>query len=79
MPATSASEKFIAGVSEIMDRPVTHEDRIRNDLNATSMQCLMMIAIMEDQGAGQIEYAQFKKCITIADAIELMESRINHN
>ena len=61
---------FEKSVSLMMNKPLKKEQRMIADLNTKSMDYMMMCAVMEDNGAGHVDYGTLKKCETWGDILD---------
>lgn len=67
-----ASEKFFDEVVAFFDpEQITRETKFVEDLNATSMHYMYMIATIEELTKKEPSYAEMKACKTVEDACNL--------
>lgn len=62
--------KFEEEVSLMMNKKLRREQHMVNDLNAKSMDYMMMCTVMEEMGAGHVDYGVLKKCQTWGDILD---------
>jgi len=69
--------KFEEDVSLMINKPLRREQRMIADLNTKSMDFMMMCTVMEEHGAGRVEYRTLRKCETWGDILDTFAALLN--
>ena len=71
--------KFLNEVSLLFDLSVeqmNRDVRLKEDLNATSLQYMGMISVIAELTGHEISYAKMRKSKTMGDVLDLLESLV---
>ena len=69
-------ENFEQSVSLMMNKTLRREQRMIADLNTKSMDYLMMCTVMEENGAGRVDYGTLRRCETWGDILDTFTARL---
>ena len=71
------TDKLMQAISKIFEKDISQLSlgtRFSEDLNASSMKRFMLIAELEELTGKTVSYGKVKKCLTIGDAMNLLET-----
>ena len=79
MTVDEVLSKFEESVSLMISKPLLREKRMIADLNTSSMDYMMMCAVMEENGAGHVDYNKLRKCETWGDILNTLTELLQKN
>ena len=65
--------KILEAIFEKESGEIGPETRFKEDLNANSLQRMMLLADLEDNLGKSLSYGKIHKCVTVQDLIELLK------